>query len=270
LSFNYIDIIELFANKYGGAHFPKSVEKLKGNINKAFSSNPIIQDSYFYPIAKLVTELSTDIIKNVFDFSFFKYLYIPSQEIQGSKILFEYKHKFSHQRIRFFLKENYRIEIQIIDINNKFISFSSKNPMPINEPFFLAFISEMTPNFRTEFILVINESLECKVETNILHELRNDLANHSITYNMDSVGNLSSLKFALMTGMIGYKKSYNYSKYSEIYSFMKHEWFEKSSKFNCFNKNNTANRNAKQHLHFSHNLPELSIEETKNFYKALK
>jgi len=125
-SYSVNDIIQLLANKAGGAHYSDKIHEIdaqlfltglynQSQLVKMGLSNPSILIDLIYQVGMLIYNLGLKLLKSVSEFEFFIQVYIPKQDLNDKAYILDIGNTDSSTRISLILEKNSNLSFIIQD-----------------------------------------------------------------------------------------------------------------------------------------------------------
>jgi len=182
-TYTYSEIIEILANKSGGAHFASKIEKFIAKLF-AFNNNFLIfghtiLENFFYEFGKIIFELSYEILHK------FASIYLifnikPLFKIDDISIIFDYFRNDSSYRITIFIDNNSHIGINLTDFNGYVLTcISESQTIEANKLLLIEISIDLKKDLYCEVNIFVNNKLHASVVSEtpflILNEIQDYL-----------------------------------------------------------------------------------------------
>ncbi len=232
-SFKVKKIIEELANKYGGSHYSETTHKyLDELLNIRFNNQPTL-DNLIVQVSDLCSDLGVKLLRKITDSEYYFNLYMTEKSDKGEIFILDYTLPNNSNRFTIILNQG-KLHFILVDNIGYQTVLSMEQLIEYNKLNLINISIRLTPQFKTEIKIYINENLESEILIDDPQLYINDFTKYDCFYNRAAEGAVQDYELGLGEIILS-GKTLNHKERSQMYQYFSRKrydsilWFNKKS-----------------------------------------
>ncbi|MBL6934357.1 MAG: hypothetical protein ISR48_03005 [Alphaproteobacteria bacterium] len=231
------EIIKLFAEKAGGAHYPHKIPEDFANLLSFELYGQKVVENYFCQIAEIVFQLGVGLVQKISEMEVSMVFYLPAQKITSPKFIVDLIYANTPMRINLCIHSGSLIRLGIVDLRGCRAEIGSNQRIDFDKPHYVSTSFNIKDDLTSELVLYIDGEVVGRREIDEPFEVRNDFPFYEQYYNRAAIEDeiQPSLKIGIAEIMT-YGTSLTLPDRGKLFHYMEQDLNEPEKKYIWFSE----------------------------------
>lgn len=193
------EIIAYFANYAGGSHYATNIKKDFAEILSFGLNGQPALTNFLLQIAEVTYELGLRLLKRLNDIEIHLAAFIPEQEIEANKYLYDTEYPNSPARASIILRNDKSIVFFVSGINNFNVQVTTNRLIDFTKPHYFVFLHELDRNLNSKMSIIVDGEKYGDTTHPFPCMFINELQSHETYHNRSTKEDNTGAKFAMFS-----------------------------------------------------------------------